>query len=261
MGTRDDSYADQRPAHSVKLDACWMDVTPVTNEQFTAFVADSSYQTTAERRGSSAVFDLQTKTWQEVRGADWRHPRGPNDSLQGKQRYPVVHVSWFDAVAYAKWAGKRLPTEAEYEYAARAGINDRRYPWGQVAIPTGKPRANGWQGWFPDENLKLDGFGGTSPVGSYPPNRWGLVDIAGNVWCWCGDWYAEQGYGQSLPENPTGPDSGSERVLRGGSWQSSHNHEGNLLVAYRGHSRPDRTTNHIGFRCVRRPEKPLQSER
>ena len=250
MGSHDQNHTDQQPVHSVRLNAFWVDVHPVTNEQFARFVQDTGHQTTAERVGSSRVFDLNSGKWQEVRGADWRHPHGPEDSISGKHNFPVVHVSWFDAVAYASWARKRLATEAEYEYAARGGLSNATYPWGSEPIPLGVYQANGWQGWFPDQNRKLDGFGGTSPVDTFPASRWGLHDMAGNVWCWCADWYDHQGYGESYAENPAGPPDGSERVLRGGSWQSSHNHEGDLRLAFRGHARPEQTTNHIGFRCV-----------
>ena len=252
MGSHDDQSADQRPTHRVRIDSFWMDIHPVTNEQFAVFVAATDYATTAERRGSSRVFDPRQGQWLEVVGANWRTPLGPDDSLAGKDRYPVVHVSWHDAVAYAAWVGKTLPTEAEYEYAARAGLSDGIYPWGREEVPEGIYQANSWQGWFPEQNHKLDGYGGTSPVGSFPANAWGLHDMAGNIWCWCADWYDAEFYGKSSGNNPVGPATGSQRVRRGGSWLSSHNYEGALRVAYRGHAAADRTTNHTGFRCVQR---------
>lgn len=250
MGSPDNSDQDQTPLHRVTLASFWIDTHLVTNQQFARFVDSTGYKTTAERRGQSMVFDRAQASWQQVIGANWRHPRSAEDSLAGKDDYPVVQVSWYDATAYAAWAGKRLPTEAEYEYAARGGLSDCLYPWGREPEINGSQLANGWQGWYPEEDRGLDGFQGLSPVGAYPPNRWGLFDMAGNVWCWCGDWYAADYYGQSLPSSPTGPSTGLDRVRRGGSWLSSANHEGALRVSYRDHAPPETTTNHTGFRCV-----------
>jgi sulfatase modifying factor 1 len=251
MGSPEATHNDQRPVHHVSLAGFWLDTHPVTNRQFVQFVEFTKYLTTAERRGSSLVFDRDSGDWQETTGANWRHPRGPQDSLVGKEDYPVVHVSWFDAVAFASWANKRLPTEAEYEYAARSGLVDCQYPWGRELAPRGRVLANYWQGRFPQTDLGIDGFQGISPVGIYPPNRWGLYDMAGNVWCWCADWYEAEYYGQSLPKNPTGPTTGTQRVRRGGSWLSSAHHDGGLLVVHRDHASPEQTTNHTGFRCAR----------
>jgi sulfatase modifying factor 1 len=250
MGSAD-SAPDQRPVHRVKLSRFWLDAHPVTNRQYAEFVEATQHKTTAEARVNSLVFDPTTAAWQEVAGADWRHPRGPNDSLVGKEDYPVVHVSWFDAVAYATWAGKRLPTEAEFEYAARAGLADCRYPWGRSLLPDNKLMANFWQGGAEQPDRGLDGFAGLAPVGSYPANRWGLCDMAGNVWCWCADWYAPDAYGQSLSRDPQGPATGTERVRRGGSWLSPAPYDGALEVSERGHAPPEQSTNHTGFRCAR----------
>jgi sulfatase modifying factor 1 len=251
MGSPDATLPDQRPVHQVSLARFWLDTHQVTNGQFAQFVELTEYKSTAEQRGHSLVFDRTQGSWQEVAGANWRHPRGPDDSLVGKEEYPVVHVSWYDATAFAAWADKRLPTEAEYEYAARAGLSDCLYPWGRVAAPAGVRMANGWQGWYPQEDRGHDGAKGLARVGGYPPNRWGLFDMAGNVWCWCGDWYSAEHYGQSSRRNPTGPTTGLERIRRGGSWLSSANHDGALLVAHRDHAPPEATTNHTGFRCAR----------
>ncbi len=251
MGSPDAALHDQRPMHRVALAGFWLDTRLVTNRQFAQFVELTEYETTAERRGRSLVFDHTEGSWQEVAGASWRHPRAAEDSLVGKEDYPVVHVSWYDATAFAAWAKKRLPTEAEYEYAARGGLSDCLYPWGRELAPDGSHMANGWQGWYPQEDRGQDGFKRLSPVGVYPPNRWGLYDIAGNVWCWCEDWYAADYYGQSLSRDPAGPTTGLERVRRGGSWLSSANHHGALLVAHRDHAPPEVTTNHTGFRCAR----------
>lgn len=249
MGSHAADESDQKPVHRVTLDRFWLDTHAVTNGEFSQFVEATGYETTAQQRGHSLVFDRKEKKWREVAGANWQRPQGPDDTLIGKERYPVVHVSWFDAVAYAAWAGKRLPTEAELEYAARAGLSDREYPWTDKRLAA--QQANGWQGWFPDENRNLDGFAGIAPVGSFPANRWGLYDTAGNVWCWCSDWYGAESYGESALENPTGPKTGSERVRRGGSWLSADNHEGGLRLAQRSHASPHQSTNHTGFRCAR----------
>ncbi len=251
LGSSDATHLDQRPVHRIVLAGFWFDTHPVTNWQFAQFVESTHYETTAERRGHSLVFDRSTGSWREVAGASWRHPRDAQDSLVGKEEQPVVHVSWYDACAFAAWAGKRLPTEAEFEYAARGGLADCQYPWGRELTPEGPYMGNYWQGWFPQVDRGLDGFQGLSPVGVFPPNRWGLFDMASNVWCWCADWYAPDYYGQSLPNNPTGPTTGAERVRRGGSWLSSEHHDGSLLVAHRDHAPPDQTTNHTGFRCAR----------
>lgn len=251
MGSSDATHLDQRPVHRISLARFWLDTHPVTNREFARFVEATKYETTAERRGNSLVFDRNAGSWQEVAGVNWRHPRSSQDSLVGKDDLPVVHVSWFDASAFAAWAGKRLPTEAEFEYTARGGLADCQYPRGREFAPEGPYMANYWQGWFPQMDRGLDGFQGLSPVGTFPPNRWGLYDMAGNVWCWCADWYAADYYGQSPPKYPPGPVSGTERVRRGGSWLSSEYHDGALLVAHRDHAPPDQSTNHTGFRCAR----------
>lgn len=251
MGSLEAAPDDQRPVHRVVLAPFALGVHPTTNRQFAEFVAATKYRTTAEMRGSSLVFDPALGDWQEVTGACWQHPRGPNDSLVGKEAYPVVHVSWFDAVAYAAWADKRLPTEAEFEYAARAGLADCKYPWGRELAPGNRLLANFWQGNDSQQDSGLDGHAGLAPVGAYPPNRWGLADMVGNVWCWCADWYAPDAYGQSLPRNPTGPTSGVERVRRGGCWLSPAPFNSELEVSHRDHAPPEQTSNHTGFRCAR----------
>ncbi len=251
MGNPRPAEADQRPIHRVQLDPFWLDATPVTNRQFRKFVEQTQFKTSAQRRGRSLVFDRETGSWREMPGAEWTHPDGPDSSLAGKEDYPVVQVSWFDAVVYAAWAGKRLPTEAEYEYAARGGLSDCPYPWGRELTPAGEYLANFRQGGLPQRDHGADGFRSRSPVRNFPANRWGFFDMAGNVWNWCADWYASDYYGQSLPPNPRGPTSGPGRVRRGGSWLSTANLNGSLRVGHRDHASPGEATNHTGFRCAR----------
>ena len=250
MGADHADQIDQRPARSVSLRAFWIDKHQVTNRRFAAFVEATSYVTTAERVGKSMVFDPARGTWQLTDGAQWRHPDGPNSSLAGHDNHPVVQVSWHDAVAFARWSGGRLPTEAEWEYAARGGLFDTDYPWGRELAPDDIYLANYWQGWFPEVDHRLDGFGGTAPVGSFPPNRFGLYDTSGNVWEWCADWYARDAYEIGDASQPTGPTSGTERVRRGGSWLSAANTDHGIRVATRDSAAPTVATNHTGFRCV-----------
>ncbi|MGI9457964.1 MAG: formylglycine-generating enzyme family protein [Aeoliella sp.] len=241
---------DQLPAHDVKLKSYWIDQHPVTNDQFETFVSATGHVTAAEERGSSLLFDTVHGQWLEVEGANWREPHGPRSSLVARGDFPVVHVSWHDASAYATWAGKRLATEAEYEHAARGGLLDAPYAWGDAVPTADHPLANYWQGRFPEQDLGLDGFRALAPVAQFPPNRYGLYDMAGNVWCWCHDWFDPDYYIVSPDTNPTGPPSGSERVLRGGSWLSTAGANDELAVASRGHASPGHTAGNVGFRCV-----------
>ena len=263
MGTDSDlGWADEKPAHRVKVDGFWMDETDVTNAQFRKFVEATGYVTTAEkppdleeilrqlppghcrrrrrtsspgrwssrrRTGRLSLKDY-TQWWKWTPGADWRHPEGPDSSIEGKDDHPVVHVSWDDAVAYAKWAGKRLPTEAEWEFAARGGLDGKPYVWGDEPFDETNRSANIWQGEFPYKNTATDGYERTSPVKSFPPNGYGLYDMAGNVWEWCSDWYQVDLYrkraGKGVIVNPTGPEKSfdprqpytPQRVQKGGSF-------------------------------------------
>jgi formylglycine-generating enzyme required for sulfatase activity len=250
MGSPHPGDEDQQPVHRVEIDAFWLDATPVTNAQFAEFVRAEQYVTTAERLGKSLVFDRQSAAWQEAAGADWQHPEGPESSIAGKDDWPVVQVSWYDATAYAAWRGKRLPSEAEFEYAARGGLADADFPWGRQLAPRAELKANYWQGTFPEENLLLDGYSGPSPVEKFPPNRFALHDMAGNVWQWCGDWYDPEYYGKSLGPNPTGPREGAHRVRRGGSWMSPASADHSLRVYHRDYAPPREAANHMGFRCA-----------
>ncbi|HEX6893926.1 MAG TPA: formylglycine-generating enzyme family protein, partial [Bryobacteraceae bacterium] len=213
MGTADENMADARPWHRVYVDGYWMDKTEVTNEQFGAFVKATGYITVAERKPraedypqappeklvpGSVVFsppdravelDNHFRWWNYVPGANWRHPEGPNSDIRNRMNHPVVHIAYEDALAYSKWAGKRLPTEAEFEFASRGGLDRKRYAWGDEFMPGGKHMANTFQGHFPDTNTSEDGYRATAPVGSFPANGYGLFDMAGNVWEWTSDWY------------------------------------------------------------------------
>jgi formylglycine-generating enzyme len=248
MGNDASARSSERPAHEVVVEEFLLDEHEVTNRQFAAFVEKTKYVTTAEKRRFSLVYDLDKRQWEKCPGANWRHPGGPETSLDGKDDYPVVHVSWFDAQEYCRASGKRLPTEAEWEYAARAGLRDADYPWGREETPGGRYMANYWQH---DREHPADGFLALAPVKSFPPNRFGLFDMSGNVWEWCGDWFADDYYPQSQRENPTGPGEGRERVLRGGSWLCPEDFFVGYTVFARAARTPEETSQNVGFRCVK----------
>jgi formylglycine-generating enzyme required for sulfatase activity len=249
MGSTSAEGVDAWPQHRAVVDTFWLDELPVTNAQFEEFVAATDYKTTAERRGHSLVFQTAEAAWQTVAGAYWRRPGGPNSSIAGREDWPVVQVSWHDAVRYAKWAKLRLPTEAEYEYAARGGLADCDFPWGRHLLAADRHWASAWQGRFPDFDLARDGYAGLAPARAFPSNRYGLFDMLGNVYCWCDDWYEATYYGRSPMQNPRGPQSGECKVQRGGSWLSAANHEP-LAVWRRRAADPYTSTNHAGFRCA-----------
>lgn len=284
MGCDDPTAPDALPLHKVILDGFWMDRTEVTNRQFAAFVKATGYLTVAERAPDpkdfpgapkellvpgSLVFtppagrvslDEHYAWWRYVPGANWKHPEGPASSIDGRDDHPVVHVCWDDAMAYTRWAGKRLPTEAEWEYAARGGLDQKRYVWGDQFRPEGKWQVNNWQGDFPSQNTASDGYVKTAPVGTFPANGFGLVDMAGNVWEWCADWY-RPGYNATQERDPQGPDSSYDpaepqfpkRVQRGGSFLCSDLYCTRYLPGARGKGATDSGTSHTGFRCVRSP--------
>lgn len=284
MGADDASMPDARPVHEVSVSGFWMDRTEVTNRQFARFVKETAYLTIAERKPDpkdfpdappeklvpgSIVFTPPAGPvslsdpliwWRYVPGANWRHPEGPETNIEGKDDYPAVQICWYDAVAYAKWAGKRLPTEAEWELAARGGKVRTRYVWGDDLKIEGKWQANIWEGHFPDQNSAEDGFDRTAPVAKFPPNGFGLYDIAGNVWEWCSDWY-RPGYETTEIRNPTGPKSSYDpdepgvpkRVQRGGSFMCSDQYCTRYLPGARGKGAPDSAASHVGFRCVLSP--------
>jgi len=252
------------PVREVALDPFAIDKHAVTNAEFHRFVTETDYRTDAERFGWSFVFESfvsssdqqhllksipETPWWVAVRGANWFHPEGPDSSVEERWNHPVVHVSWRDAAAYAEWAGKRLPTEAEWEYAARGGLSGKRYAWGDELTPDGEHRCNIWQGDFPTENTVADGYAGTAPVDAYDPNGYGIYNVSGNVWEWCGDWFSADHESDSR-KNPTGPSSGNHRVIRGGSYLCHRSYCNRYRVAARSSNAPDSSTGNTGFRCA-----------
>jgi formylglycine-generating enzyme required for sulfatase activity len=248
-----DAGADgEHPRHQIRLGSYWLDVQEVSNRQFAEFAKATGYVTTAERDGIGNVFDPTSKRWQRQSNANWRRPDGIAPFLPDA---PVTQVTWDDATAYARWAGKRLPTEAEWEYAARGGLVDCDYAWGRDLLPQGRFLANFWQGWFPDADLGLDGFSGIAPVRSYPANRYDLFDLVGNVWEWCGDWHSADYYEVSAHDNPSGPVVGARRVIRGGSWLSAENSGRGLWVYGRDGVAPNQCRQDVGFRCARDVER------
>jgi formylglycine-generating enzyme len=266
MGTDDpQGYPDdgEGPVHRVELSAYAIGRHPVTNDDFAAFVAATGHRTAAEAFGNSFVFAgllpddfpptqgvAAAPWWRLVEGADWRHPEGPQSDLSGRGDHPVIHVSWDDAMAYCAWTGTRLPTEAEWERAARGGLEGRHFPWGDEREPGGEHRMNVYQGAFPQEDLGEDGWIGTCPVGTFPPNGLGLHETTGNVWEWCADWYDPTWYGRSPATDPTGPEGGDTRVMRGGSYLCHESYCWRYRVDARSANTPDSTTGNLGFRVV-----------
>lgn len=297
MGSRDGNE-DERPVHEVELTGFWMDATEVTNAEYKRFTDATGYVTLAERtpkredfigladlsqirdedlvpssicfnpnfdreaialvRQNPANVNWPYLVWKMQKGANWRHPNGPESTIDDKLDHPVVHIAWDDAIEYCKWAGKRLPTEAEYEYAARGGLSQKEYPWGDTLFDGKQWRLNVWQGEFPVEHTVKDGFEFTAPVKSFPPNNFGLYDITGNVWEWCSDWYQPGYYADSPRRDPRGPVDSFDRnepgipkrVQRGGSFMCNANYCLGYRCAARMKGEPTSASFHCGFRCV-----------
>ncbi len=283
-----DPMVDARPIHRVRVDGFWMDRVEVTNREYASFVAATGYVTVAERTPTAAEFpgapaeklvagstvfipppqpvplDSHYRWWDYVNGANWRHPTGPASSIDGRDEYPVVQIAYEDAERYATWAGKRLPTEAEWEFAARGGLSGTLYSWGDDLKPGGKWMANTWQGQFPVKDTGEDGYTGIAPVAQFPPNGYGLFDMAGNVWEWCSDWYRPDAYPRAASDgfvldNPQGPGSSFDpaepdqpkRVHRGGSFLCTEQYCTRYMIGTRGKGEIKTGSNHLGFRCVK----------
>lgn len=248
MGT-EDGMPHEAPVHEVSLESFWIDEAEVSVGEFEKFVEETGYVTEAEKFGNSGVFEVSSGEWTMKPGANWRQPEGAGSKAEANE--PVTQVSWNDAGAYARWAGKRLPTEAEWEYAARGGLVQKEYAWGDDLRPAGKPVANWWQGEFPSKNTLEDGFLRRAPVKSFAPNGFGLYDAAGNVWEWTADWFDPNFYRSSPKNDPKGAPLGQEKVMRGGSWMCAENFCSNYRVAGRSHTSPDTGLNNLGFRLAK----------
>lgn len=266
MGAAVPGYSDdgEGPVHRVCLSPFRIEPYAVTNARFAAFVEGAGYVTDAERYGWSFVFGgllpddfqptrgvAQAPWWRQVYGADWRHPEGPHSDVAQRADHPVVHVSWNDAVAFCAWGGGRLPTEAQWEYAARGGLRDERFPWGAELEPSGEHRMNVFQGRFPLENSCADGYAATAPADAFPPNGYGLYNMTGNVWEWCADWFHPHYYETSPPVDPRGPPEGMHRVMRGGSYLCHLSYCNRYRVDARSANEHDSSAGNVGFRVAR----------
>lgn len=284
-GNNEQAREDELPVHKMKVNNFWMDETEVTNEQFKKFTDATGYITTAEKdfeyldeqgktvfqKAGALVFNPlkpgeeanPNKWWKFVEGANWKHPQGPESSIMGREKFPVVHISWYDAQEYCKWSGKRLPTEVEWEYAARGGLSDKIYSWGDEAVNAGTPKCNSWNGDFPYMNSRRDKYERAAPVRSYAPNGFGLYDMAGNVWEWCEDWYVKDSYEYCQKNNifniavddrqieKMKIEQPAEKVIRGGSFLCNDSYCSGFRVSARMKTTPETGLEHTGFRCVK----------
>jgi len=269
MGTDySEAFVDdgEGPIREIELNPFWIDKTTVTNEMFARFIAETGHKTDAETFGWSFVFwahipkakfrELVVDTvaaaqwWCKVPGANWQAPEGPGSSIRSRADHPVVHVSWRDAVRYCEWSEGRLPTEAEWEYAARGGLVQKLYPWGDKLRDGGKHLCNIWQGEFPHHDTGEDGFAGTCPVEAFPPNGYGLYSVTGNTWEWCADWFSPSFHVTGARLNPQGPVTGTNRVIKGGSFLCHKSYCNRYRVAARSSNTPDSSSSHMSFRCV-----------
>ena len=255
------------PVREVTLDGFYLDTAPVTNEQFAEFARKTGYQTESDRFGWSFVFEghiapnefarlVEDRVqgvdwWCKVNGANWERPEGFGSHIASRPHHPVVHVSWNDALAYCEWSGKRLPTEAEWEYAARGGLEQKTFPWGDELTPEGRHLCNIWQGEFPKHDFAEDGYSAPCPVDAFPPNGYGFQTITGNTWEWCGDWFHPSFHVMSTRMNPVGPPNGAHKVMKGGSYLCHASYCNRYRVAARTSNSPDSATTNIGFRCAR----------
>ena len=266
MGTEsNDAFpADgEGPVREVTVSPFYIDTHPVSNEQFREFVRATGYRTESESFGWSFVFHSHvdpvsvsarvhgTEWWCKIDGSDWAHPEGPDSSLDLRLGYPVIHVTWNDADAYARWAGKRLPTEAEWEFASRSGMEQKTYPWGDELTPGGRHLCNIWQGEFPHRDTGDDGFTSVAPAEAFPPNGYGLFSITGNAWEWCSDWFHPTYHVTATTLDPVGPPQGTSKVMKGGSYLCHRSYCNRYRVAARTSNTPDSSTTNISFRCVR----------
>ena len=269
MGTNDQEQFrldGESPIRKIHVDAFYIDIKTVTNRDFKVFIDKTGYKTDANKFGWSFVFykfisrriSSEVKKavsgaewWRKVEGASWNHPEGPGSNIKNRMDHPVVHVSWNDAQAYCNWSGKRLPTEAEWEFSARGGLEQNKYPWGNNLTPKGEYRCNIWQGIFPDKNTKSDGYESTAPSLSFEPNGYGIYNASGNVWEWCSDWFTATHIKNDMTQkNPKGPKTGTTKVTKGGSYLCHDSYCNRYRVSARTATTPDTSTGHTGFRCA-----------